>query len=555
MDMDRRGFLKGVGTMGALGALGTIGLTGCAPTSPAEGGASAKSDDAVHPWEVQPDPITEFVAEETYDVVIVGAGIAGVSAAYGAAKEGARVAVVEKFGEPTAHGYDIGIIGSKLQAAEGIEIDRDLAAQLMYRWGQNQPNMHLIRYYLNHSGEIMDQVIDMAEKNGYEVYIHGELTAAPDWDNLDDRYKKFRTAHVFRLPEGSDKEQQPWGMAYVVSMLAEEAQAAGAEMKFNSPAVQLVREGDRVSAVIIEDSEGYKKINAQNGVILATGGISENEAMLSCWCSFATRTTTSIFPKGSNVGDGLVMGMQIGAARSWCPPAPIIHGGLMFPEVGIAFGLSWLMVNRDGMRFCDETNWEPILTNAILNAPGTTAWYVFDSRYPEFTAKQKPHPAEAAFVAKIEDFVNQGIEEGTIVKADTLEALAAAIDVPADTLAKTVTRYNAMCAAGVDTDFGTPDRFLAPVEEGPFYAMAPYYGNACTPYGLRCDQHSRVLDTEDNPIEGLFVIGNVQGDVFANTYPVSVPGASHGRALTYGWLVGEALAHGEMIDAYSVIDE
>ncbi len=157
-----------------------------------------------------------------------------------------------------------------------------------------------------------------------------------------------------------------------------------------------------------------------------------------------------------------------------------------------------------------------------------------------------------SFMDDLEEKVEQAVAEGTFYKGETLDELARALGVPADPLKKTVDRYNSFCDAGEDPDFGVPARFLARVKDGPFYASNVSAWLLALPYGLRVDQNSQVLDTEDNPIGGLFAIGNVQGDFFANSYPVTLPGTSHGRGMTYGYLVGQALANDTTINGYAV---
>ena len=150
----------------------------------------------------------------------------------------------------------------------------------------------------------------------------------------------------------------------------------------------------------------------------------------------------------------------------------------------------------------------------------------------------------------MEEAVETAVENGEFMKADTLEELAEKIGVPADNLKASVNRYNRMCEAGVDEDFGVPERFLSSVVDGPFYACKINAWVLAIPYGLHVDNESQVCDNDDNPIEGLYAVGNVQGDFFANSYPVAVPGISHGRALVFGRLVGQNLANGTKIDAY-----
>lgn len=555
--ISRRSFLTGAALVGTSAAL--TGLAGCAPekgdtsiTGSDDASPTGKAAQSSHPW-LQPAPaVPEVVAEETYDVVVIGAGIAGCTAAQAAAEAGASVYVAEKFEGITAHGTDIGAVGSKLQAAEGVDIDKALAARLIYQWGQSEANYYLIRNFVERSGEVMDHYIDMATEVGYEVILNSEMTARSDWDTLDDRFKQFRTAHKFILPEGSSLPEQPWNVGYFIDMVAADAQQRGAVFSFNTEAKQLIREGDTVTAVIVEDAEGAKRINATKGVILATGGITDNDEMKACFCPISLRSDKSdYFPVGGNMGDGIVMGSWVGAALSPCYPAPIIHP-VNLAVMGPGFDTCWLTVNRDGMRYCCEVGFEPIVTNARMNTPGSVAWAIWDAHFVEHAKRQEPIKS-ASFIDGLPEAIEAAVKDGTYYKGETLDELASAIGVPADALRNTVDRYNGFCDAGEDPDFGVPPRFLSSVKDGPFYASNVSAWMLALPYGLHVDQNSQVLDTEDNPIGGLFAIGNVQGDFFANSYPVTLPGTSHGRGMTYGYLVGQAVAKNTVLDGYGVL--
>ena len=517
-NLSRRSFITGAALAGTTAAL--AGLNGCAPA--ASGGSDAASGEAVsttsHAW-LNPAPeLPETVAEETYDVVVIGAGIAGCTAAQAAAEAGASVYVAEKFEGVTAHGTDIGAVGSKLQQAEGVNIDKDLAARLIYQWGQSEANYYLIKTFVERSGEAMDHYIDMAVEAGYEVILNSEMTARSDWDTLDDRFKQFRTAHKFLLPEGSSLPEQPWNVGYFISMVAEDAQKRGAVFAFETAAEQLVREGDAVTAVIVRDAEGAKRINASKGVILATGGITDNEEMKRCFCPIALRADKSdYFPVGGQHGrrhnHGLVdrrgaLSLLSGAHHP--PGEPVGHGS----------GLRHVLAYREPRR------------HALLLRSGIRAHRhqrpheharqrrvaIWDSHYPEHAQRQEPVKS-ASFMDGLEDKVEQAVADGAFFKSETLSELAEAIGVPADALQKTVDRYNSLCDAGEDRDFGVPPRFLSSVKDGPFYASNVSAWLLALPYGLRVDQNSQVLDTEDGPIGGLFAIGNAQGRLLRELLP------------------------------------
>ena len=500
-----------------------------------------------HSWQRPPEPIREFVKEETADVVVIGAGIAGVVATHSAAEAGASVICVEKFGKFTAHGTDVGSLNTKLHKRSGITIDPKRAARLMYAWGQQQSNYELIRTYMERGHEALDRYIDLMEERGYVVTLNSDLTARADWDTLDERYQMFRSAHLFDVPEGSDLEHERWNVAYLVKEVGRAARECGARFCFRTAARQLIREGDRVTGVIVEDAEGFKKLNATRGVIIATGGITDNKEMIECFCPVALRVdVVDNFPVGGNMGDGLVMGKWVGAAFSRCYPAPVIHP-VNFTVLGPGMNSSWLTVNKFGKRFSNEIAYEPLVTNARMNAPGNVAYAVWDRNYADHFQKQEPLKF-AALTVDIDEGVEQAVREGKYLKADTLEALAALMGVPADNLKATVARYNELCDAGEDVDFGVPERFLSPVKEGPFYASKISAYLLSLPYGLHVDANSQVCDEEDEPIGGLFAVGSAQGDFFANSYPVTVPGSNHGRSVCFGRLVGQALAKGERID-------
>jgi glycine/D-amino acid oxidase-like deaminating enzyme len=135
---------------------------------------------APHSWLTEPEPVPFVVSEETCDIVVLGAGIAGCTAAEAASGAGASVIVCEKFATHTAHGIDVGSVGTKVQKAKGVEIDRALAARLIYDWGQQQANWYLIRTYVEKSGEILDRYIDMAPRYGLTVTLNDEMTARAD---------------------------------------------------------------------------------------------------------------------------------------------------------------------------------------------------------------------------------------------------------------------------------------------------------------------------------------------------------------------------------------
>ncbi|MEG0323107.1 MAG: FAD-binding protein, partial [Raoultibacter sp.] len=138
------------------------------------------------------------------------------------------------------------------------------------------------------------------------------------------------------------------------------------------------------------------------------------------------------------------------------------------------------------------------------------------------------------------------VEKGSIIPAESIEELAGKIEVPAETLKATVARYNELAQAGTDKDFSKVSSRLFPVETGPFYAV-PFgdSGMLVLIGGIDCDPALHALDAEKNPISGLYVAGNTMGGRFLVDYPVTVAGASHSMAMSFGRLAGRNAAAGK----------
>ena len=458
--------------------------------------------------------------------------------------------MIEQSGDLTAHGCDNGCIDSKFQQSLGLTFDKDEIFKLLYRWSQQQANPKLIRTWIDRSGEVMDHYSELAEKYNYGLISAYSNTSKQDWEDNDEWFRIYRTAMSFGdRSEGIAISFDPLRFLnyHLVEMLATEAQDHGAEYFFNTRAQQLIKTDGKVCGVIAMDADGnYIQFNAQKGVILATGDISGNEEMMKAFCPIALRSdAVGYIPFMGNMGDGINMGCWAGGVVSRSTAAHMVHPISSTPLH--CNNMSWLAVNRNGERFAAEVPFEPYITNARMNQPGNVAWNIYDGKFEERVRAQEPNIADA-LLNNVEENQAKFIETGAMFKADTLEELAEKLGVPTDTFLATVARYNEMCSTGVDVDFGVPARFLAAVEEAPFFAVEVPTQTLVVCFGLHVDDNSQVCGDDDLPIPGLFAVGNVQGDFFGCSYPVFCPGISHGRALTFGNLVGHALAHDTVIN-------
>jgi fumarate reductase flavoprotein subunit len=151
--------------------------------------------------------------------------------------------------------------------------------------------------------------------------------------------------------------------------------------------------------------------------------------------------------------------------------------------------------------------------------------------------------------------LGMGIDGGFIYQADTLEEAAALVkaDYPTfdeDLFLAEVARYNELVAAGEDTDFGKRADLMLPIAEAPFFIEKVGPNKMCAPGGALITGYGQVIDEEENPIEGLYAVGNCSGGLYAVDYPLVINGNSHGRCITFGYLLGRQLTGVEEVQSY-----
>lgn len=549
--ISRRDFLGGAAALGAMAAAATA-MPGCAPkTSTSEASATASSSSATgqHTWDVKPAAITDISDTKDFDIVIVGAGIAGLNAAEAAARNGAKVAVLERSDTYSMRGIDVGHVNSTWQKNNGREFDPRELTKLEYFFSQQTANYDLIYTWASQSGKVFDHIQKVVEAHGYHEVSALSATAKYGWDTLPERFRVYEDA--ISIVKDGDAEVNPrpdgksvnWNFGDVLSTAATEN---GAEFFFKTHAEQLVGDATSgITGVIATDGDGrHVQYNAKKGVILATGDIAGNQEMVDAWAPICNRADSFMYtPAGCNTGDAILMGKWAGAGLYKSPAAPMVHQFVSATHAYTvsAFFMSWLAVNSNGERYGADISFEPYLTSARLNTPDNKAWSIFDADYPKYVQQQWPTKYEQ-WLDGVEDAIKKSEDSDGTWQANTLDELAQKIGVPADALKKSVERYNSMYDAGNDSDFDVPAQFLSRIQTPPFYATKLVCSVLVIPFGLHVDNNSQVCTDEDKPIKGLFAIGNCQGDFFGFNYPVHCPGISHGRCVTFGQLVGEALA-------------
>lgn len=549
--MSRRSFLTGAAATGAIAA--AAGLIGCSPqqssgqdaTSGEQSNVAASSQGG-RSWDIKPDPIPASDITETIesDVLVIGAGNAGVAAACSAVEKGLKVIVIDKTATVNGRGGGIGACNSRLNKELGFEID-PIAAQ--YRWNRtcgNRNKEQLVTQWFKSSGPAMDWLLDKADKYGaiytlYAGYSRSEIL--PD----EPDFHTFQMG-TFAMPEEAGYFV-PTGLLYQSSL------DQGVEFLFEHTAEQLVQDDNgKVIGAVVKDANGaYKQFNASKGVVLATGDISGDQEMRETYFEpLFVDMRSDYMPQGANTGDGHKMGMWAGGVMQDGPLPNALH-----PQGATMFHGPFMYVNKNGQRYFNEANWVQAKSIQTLKQPEQVGYSIFDKNFGTDNKESLNHGGGMFWdtmsrsvtqefdPAEIEATVEAEVEKGnTAWKADTLEELAEKIGVDKKNFLAEVDKYNAMCEAGEDTEFAKEAVFLYPIKEAPFYATKVEAVILVCVGGLNINNDLQVLKEDGAPIEGLYATGNTSGDLYAVDYPINMPGNSNGRCLTWGYLLGDILA-------------
>lgn len=547
--ISRRSLLKGAALSAA--SVAALGMIGCAPkeagsADDAKAGAAGGAD-GKHTWEVKPEPIPADKVKETVDteVLVIGGGYSGTCCALAAAEGGAKVTLVEKDAMLNGHGVGgTGAIASRELDKLGISFDK---AVEMERWVStcgNRCRESLVAKWFRESERCMNWFLDLAEKNGAKcmVTVGSRSAVHPEID-------------CYHMIFGGEIFEQHTMADFVEYLFESEAKQHGAEFVYEMPAVQLVQDdAGKVTGAICQNKDGdYVQYNAPKGVVLATGDVSYNDEYLDEFAPIAKKVMTRLCSDQGNVGDGHNMAAWAGGAFQDGPWPTMMH-----PQAAATFHGPFMFVNPAGKRFMNEATWvQGKCVGVMVNGGSDHAWSVFDANWQTDLLDSLQYGGGIfwdSFRAYGTDYqvavdshtktVEGGLEKvpDYYKRADTLEELAEMLDVDKDEFLKSVERYNKMCEQGEDTDFYKESHFLYPVKEGPFTAcmVAPGLLGVCG--GIHISDNFEVLDAEDQPVEGLYAIGNCAGDIYAYDYPINVQGNSHGRCLIEGKCLGEQLA-------------
>ena len=506
-NISRRSFLKGA-------AVGAAGLTMAGAGLNIQ---RAKADD-------------EIVWDETYDVVVLGFGGAGATAAITAADDGAKVLICEK----APKGSEGGNTKRSGQGIMGTDDHEQLAMYLkalmgkFTNWDETMVDVYAIGAEQNFDwfvslGADPNKLKNNFGREGY-IWIWNEFPELPGSDhcicwmvngtNFDAGFYNLLHSNVENRPD------------YIT-------------VYNDCPGKHLIRGGENneVLGVQVEKEGKLMNIRATGGVVLATGGFEANNDMLA---SFLQQAYCYVYAAAYNTGDGIKMAEEIGAdlwhmsnsaGYLWGyrhPGASTCVTGVQ-PKLGV-------LVGTNGSRFMNETASQ---RHGRVDIGGR--WMSMPCPLPTYLVVDSDQIGNK-LVTSFSDGNADEIEKGLVIKADTLEELAEKLggDVKAEKLIATIDAYNKAYDEGRDADYGRPFSTMVPVRKAPFYAIeiGPTMYN--TQGGAHRNCNAQIVDPNGEPIPGLFSAGEM-GSMFCDMYN---GGGNLGECSIYGRIAGHNAAQG-----------
>lgn len=468
----------------------------------------------------------EHVEEElTTDVVVVGGGGAGMSAAVRLAELGQQVILFEKAsflgGAISVSGGNQVIMGSQLQADNGVEDD---SVESM-----------VADFEANGAGKNNEEILTLFAEN---------VGAATDWLVASCGIEFEPGLH--QLGEYSHNRELAYtgGGAGFAERMRKAVESSGATVYLSTKVESLLVEDGAVVGVKAVSTDGTKEytVHAAN-VVLATGGYGNNKDMLTDEMKSAL-----YYGPATSTGDGIRMAEAVNAQTSNMEYGKRYPNGIEV-DTGIAkstiagnivgWTMSAILVNADGNRVVNEKASNRTILEEELQQPGGMLYLLLDSETFEVW-KTKLAPAGIS-EGDIEKYLAaNGTTTPVFAHGETLEEAAAAAGVNAENLAATVEKYNSFVEKGEDADFGRNASYLTmKIGAGPYYLIEQKPRFATTMGGLVVNTNMQVLNQDGNAISGLYAAGETCGQVMGDDSP---SGANNAWAITSGKLAADAIA-------------
>lgn len=433
--------------------------------------------------------------DEGYDVIVVGSGLAGHSAAYAAASEGADVLWIEK--EDKLGGAALWATGTycapgtEIQKNQGIEDSPELMIEDINRIGKNKADQALLKLFAEKSTEV------------WEWFMANGLVPSDKGAVIDPVHSPYSVPRTMTPAKNSANEYNK-----VLKARMDEAEG-DVTVLLATRAIALITEEGAVTGVKTESENGTANHHAK-AVILATGGYGSNPEIITEYMPKYERMVTITPPHAT--GDGLLMAKAAGAALVNMDYQVPYFGGMRsseesrnvtFFDLTSGFADRWIgdiWVDQTGKRFINEDHYDEDPRETALNqVPDTEAFILFDQGMVEANGGIIP-------IRKWDERLDNGY---SVKKADSLEELAASFDLPVQAVMATVDQVNADAGAGAVDAFGKET--VHALDTPPYYGVRSYGVIFMTQGGIKTNDKLEVLSEDGEVIPGLYAAGEVMG--------------------------------------------
>lgn len=512
--ISRRSFLGG----GAAFAVGTaafgFGLAGCS-------GGQAKKQEAKDSSQGEMTPADHIQA----DVVVAGSGTAGCTAAIAAAQAGAKVVLLEKMGVlggNSSYAGTIFAVNSHIQLEGGFETDPEEIIKSAAEWHEYNFDRPLFSKLVYASADNIRWIADMGV----------QLVAPP-------ARAKTTLAYTGDVHSGQN----------AINVFQKKLEELGVDVRTSTPATKIVMSEGKVAGLIAEtESKEYVQFDAP-AVIIAAGAFGADDQMVRELCR---RDTSKIEYRGlpGATGDSYRMVQEVGGYSTGvctaCTNGPTVAESALDSSVNImgAMQPTNLWVNQDGQRFMAENKLYSQLGNAVLMQgraysfcdSKAVAYYTENGVTAGFADVVLPGTKFPELASDLDAAAKE--DSGLVAKANSIEELAAALNIDAKTAAMTVTEYNADCERGEDSVLGKDAKHLIALDTPPYYGFRLHANNMNTMGGVRTNLEMQVVDGEHVPIPGLYCAGlDVEG-FEGTTYDIGLAGTNQAIAVFTGRIAG-----------------
>ena len=574
--MSRRSFLGGAGVLAA--GMAAAGMAGCAPqassnlseTGEATAQAAESAPEGVPSWLGQAPEIdeAEIVSELTTDLVIAGAGNGGMAAAAYAADKGLDFMVFEAAGDVSGTRNWFAAIDTKYYAEIGQTVDRGRLMGEIARYSAGSADERLIKMVIDESNDMCEFVDSVLAQYGGNMVVQdfeipGGMGGTP--------YYTPPFEHMCGTTSEDGLDRNHAFEAFINDK--------GHEVYYEHRLIKLTQDdAGRVTGAILETPEGYVRVTANKGVMLATGGYVNNAEMLEALSPITCQSIVMTTSEPKDDGMGQKAAMWAGATRDAVSATMIFDRGWVDPGTPAGWldvaddgtpiwpsniqincaSQPWLKVNVHGERFMNESACYDHISHYTAQQPNGTYFCIWDANFAEdvnrfgmlgcagLTKLMLGGYKQDDGTYDLDGFFQLPIQgDGNVLKADTLEELADLMlldDEAKKTFLATVERYNELYDNQEDVDFFKEAYRLSEIRKPPYYAASVGGRLLTTIDGIRINADCQALNEAYEPIEGLYCVGDCSGSVFAGCYPDQLHGFACGRTMTEALHVVKNLA-------------